>query len=557
MSREGDRAEIGAQRFISDYVNSLSRAYKSTDCRVLYDEAVVATNILDLTPNLPSHISINRVETIMTSFGIPLDNHLMMMSIIREWVRLKYLNITLQNLAFEDNELYSEIEKLRMQYGLRSIFRYVWRESPEIGPIYTRSDTRIRGLIFRTMELNRLHEFETDPSLKTGYRNEIQTIYQELASLLLAQNSNLLNKEGLNDEDISNIIYNSEFIRLKSLPFPNDLVSVIRSAHQEQVGKKREEERLAEQQRKDAREKPYREFLDQKSSLLEFAPLSADNFERLFLEEDSVFQLKFPNCFLVAAFKSLSYFPHFDFIIRNAMKVNIERKWLGLQKTDYWEVRIPLLDPNGKWITVKEKDLSGDGDDRKGDESVGGGKGYKILEAALLISKYGKADRSEIKGGFGHHVLIDLLGKKYIEKELITEGENKFHNPLNTRAYNQATRFLPDVDDESSQHSQEVLDVIQFFNQFDPRYDIATTNTPRKREQQSEFISVTDVNSKEVQLIRQHAYSVIKLDHHDDTVSVIDPGDNDNIITLSYPVFLSGFAQISGVKINYEEWLKN
>ncbi|KKP36875.1 MAG: hypothetical protein UR28_C0036G0004 [Candidatus Peregrinibacteria bacterium GW2011_GWF2_33_10] len=447
-----------SQEIIDEYIKGLHAGKEPTV--TLPNPRAIALAVLDLTPNLPSTISIETVKFMMQKFGIEQDDVLIMQFIIREWIKIEYGRIPNNLQSVLDPALYESIQDFHRQYG--SMAGSIWgiSESP--------------------------------------------------------------------------------------------------ARHKSQQGKPFLEE-------KDLKERSYSEFCAKKEQLLQSATLLIYDFKKFFPEKNPIFQLIFENCFLVGAFRSLSNFPHFDFIIRKAMRSYTKKRWLGLRTTECWEVRIPLLDPNGTWVKVEEKDLSEISEDgEKANEGVGGGKGYKILEAALLIYKYGKINRSQIKGGFGHHVLTDLLGAAYIEKTLITEGEASQHREGETRVYDKATRLLPDVESgDMLSYSQDVRKVILFLNQFDPRFDIATANTPPKKNQKQdgdEYIVVFDDDGHEMKLVRQHAYSIVKDDNgkKDCTVSLINPRDQDNtIIRLRYPSFLEGFAQISGVKIDYQQWLKD
>jgi hypothetical protein len=113
----------------------------------------------------------------------------------------------------------------------------------------------------------------------------------------------------------------------------------------------------------------------------------------------------------------MSHSPHFELMMRTSLK---------RLKNGSWEVKIPLMDPNGQTITITQKEImaqwnpnlknpkkiiQGYGQDliRPMLSPMNANEGYRVLEAAFIKHKFGKVDRAAAEGGWMGDVL-DVFG---------------------------------------------------------------------------------------------------------------------------------------------------
>lgn len=97
--------------------------------------------------------------------------------------------------------------------------------------------------------------------------------------------------------------------------------------------------------------------------------------------------------------------------------------------------------------------------------------------------------------------------------------------------------------------------VIDALNNFSHEKHFATVGTPVRDNDRRTF-PVKDVNGKTVNFNYTHAYSVESVNAAAKTVTVVNPHDTSKPITLSYAEFLTTFASIDFVSINYHGLIK-
>lgn len=281
--------------------------------------------------------------------------------------------------------------------------------------------------------------------------------------------------------------------------------------------------------------------------------LSLKDFGKMF-REWPLKQKNVGNCYLISALNSVRASPHFEWIIRTSLK-----------KVDGgWEVRIPLGDKSGRWIKIAPDDLKpqknpnfgkinkhGEKDNREYLDPVDASEGFKVLEAAFI--KYqtgGTLNRAAIEGGFGHQALLELMGTSF--KKVKIDGSVGRHQPEVAGAtryqYGAAPKF------SASRDPAVRRDLFEFLDDFHPRKQMATVNTPPSPKGHFEDFTIPGVDYK---FAKGHAYSIVEtikpkvsLDGIG-RVRVVNPWDTGKVITLTYEQFAEVFSQVSGAEIDY------
>ena len=281
--------------------------------------------------------------------------------------------------------------------------------------------------------------------------------------------------------------------------------------------------------------------------------LSSADYNRDF-DRGSLNQANVGNCYLIAALNSLSASPHFEALIRTSIK----------KTSGGWEVKIPLGDANGKTITVAKADILGQAnkefgkpdrytgkvDSRATLEPVNASEGYKVLEAAFMIDKFGKVDRNAAEGGFGHQALEQLLGDNNFEKK-------KFTSQIGADAGQTMMGFSrSDHFSESPSHVQDQVKV--FLDNFNTGRDIATANTRSVVGGHDKSFRIPGVN---YEFAYTHAYSILRTSPHSarnpgGEVVIANPWNGGVEVKLTYEQFNQVFGHISTGRIKYENFFK-
>lgn len=279
-------------------------------------------------------------------------------------------------------------------------------------------------------------------------------------------------------------------------------------------------------------------------------PLSQDTFHEFFSPNADFAQANVGNCYLVAALHSLRLSPHFEVLVRSAVTPVIESLPDPAnrgKKTNFivgFDVRIPLGDPKGKIVRVHMEDIQED----SGQQTVAhlylglrGPLGFRVLEAAYTLVQHGRDDRGQINrkasaGGFGGQALEVLVGKDGVRTK-------------DTYVPGQKVSFSENGD---AAMCSKVIDAL---NNFSHEKHFATVGTPVRDNDRRTF-PVKDVNGKTVNFNYTHAYSVESVNAAAKTVTVVNPHDTSKPITLSYAEFLTTFASIDFVSINYHGLIK-
>jgi hypothetical protein len=254
------------------------------------------------------------------------------------------------------------------------------------------------------------------------------------------------------------------------------------------------------------------------------ATLSANDFHRLF--DGLLSQANVGNCYLISAFNALRTNPVlFETLMRTSITILPDGSF---------RVKLPLGATIAQVITIHPWEISeqwnksflrqranGRRDWRPILWGPEGGDGFKILEAAFCKMQYGKVDRSLIEGGSGNDVLHKLMGNLVGKKTL--GGSSR---PLQDNGAEEAMRFL---------------------NDFDPDRDLATVGT--RITGSGDDGETVVVNGRTFAL--NHSYSIKQVDKTAKTVTVLNPWNDNEPITLTYDEFLEVFTKIESVEIDY------
>lgn len=267
--------------------------------------------------------------------------------------------------------------------------------------------------------------------------------------------------------------------------------------------------------------------------LRSYRTMTRDGFYKLFT--GSLKQTRTGNCFLVSALNSLSKSKDaFEVLMRTSITIG----------DDFYDVRVPLGDPNGKVIRITQADLlsqrnpnfgkvnvDGNVNTREILDPVDGPLGFQILEAAYIkILSGGTMDRSLIdEGGFSLTALRRLLGDDAVRSGRL--GNNRGVNSLR------------------SQKDK----VESYLANFHNGQDIATLSTKAPN-------GATDVKTYQVgghTLYMKHAYSIENVRRHYegsrciiDGIVVVNPHDTSQKMLMTLDEFLDAFWMFDAVRID-------
>lgn len=267
--------------------------------------------------------------------------------------------------------------------------------------------------------------------------------------------------------------------------------------------------------------------------LRSYRTMTRDGFYKLFT--GSLKQTRTGNCFLVSALNSLSKSKEsFEVLMRTSITIG----------DDFYDVRVPLGDPNGKTIRITQRDLQpqrnpnfgkmnadGDVNTREILDPLDGPLGFQILEATYIkVLSGGAMDRSLIdEGGFSLTALRSLLGDDAVRGGRL--GNNGGPNALRSQK-----------------------DKIEsYLANFHNGQDIATLSTKAPN-------GATDVKTYQVgghTLYMKHAYSIEGVQRHYegsrciiDGIVVVNPHDTSQKMLMTVDEFLDAFWMIDAVRID-------
>lgn len=266
------------------------------------------------------------------------------------------------------------------------------------------------------------------------------------------------------------------------------------------------------------------EMLNRRSRLLErYARLSAEDYHRMF--DGPLQQQNVGNCYLIASFAALQASPHCESVLRTSVRVH----------GDGWQVRIPLGDAEGQWVTVTRAEMGSmmierDAQGREELRPVVAAEGWVVLEAAYTKHRFGSVDRRASEGGHADLALQHMFSARQLNTRLIfADGrENSFN-------------------DVPSQQSNAEAWLDSFQNQ----REIGTVSTPHRSEGDRGTFEVDGQR-----FFYSHAYAVLRVDRQARTVIVANPHNTGNQIHLTYNQFMRAFRTIKSVEINYNRMFR-
>lgn len=286
------------------------------------------------------------------------------------------------------------------------------------------------------------------------------------------------------------------------------------------------------------------EMLDRQGKL----KMSKEEYEKYF-KKGEIKQTDGDNCYALASLDAIQHSPQAEAMIRASMKKNPDGSW---------EVGMPLMNDDGKIITVSPKEMQpqinpdylkddrtypGNIDYRKTIDPVDAPEGIRALESALIKEKFGtdgngNVNRNMAGGGQPLLTMDQLVGDNFIKtwigghvKELELSDGKRVRVPA---------RFS-----EAAPKIQTKLD--GFLDKFNPDTDIAAAGTTQE--------PILDVNHTSLQ--NAHAYSIRKTDPNNKTITLANPQDTSETISLTYDQFKKNFTSIHAIRPDHTEILKN
>lgn len=315
-----------------------------------------------------------------------------------------------------------------------------------------------------------------------------------------------------------------------------------------------------------AREKPihpqvFREARGKLVDLLEKRNkfvLSKKGYEQYFtdkhLERKGFRQGNVGDCYAVAALHALSESPNFEMLVRSSCR---------RLPDGTWKVRIPLLDERGAMISISPEEISSQRntgflkwddtrglDRRKVLHPLQGSEGMRVLEAAYIKAKFGSVNRLAAEGGYGNEVLTHLLGKKQVI-------DTSFQMvPSDSRGQ----QF------QGKAEGDTIPSIDRFLREFDLETSLVTVNsrafTPGrwdKIRQSFGFPRRIYYRGRgiEKRFVRNHVYSLLKVDQKKRGVILTNPWDTAEPIELSFDQLRENFRSVSAVRLNHAKLLEN
>lgn len=267
--------------------------------------------------------------------------------------------------------------------------------------------------------------------------------------------------------------------------------------------------------------------------------LSRQDFEKNFSIASEIQQWNTGNCYLIAALDAMRRSPHFEAIIRTSVKRFDD--WV-------WKVRVPLMDPNGKIITVQEselwkirnpnvwwtmfdEELGEIKDSRNFLHGLSWDTGFKILEIAFTKAKFWNNDM--ISAEWWHMVdVLDVFGWDYFKTKPIKAYEIVW----NKVEY----RWL------SSLQGEQKAELLEIFEKFDPNIHIVTAAHIRNVEVTPEVGALI----KKWWLVKRHVYSIQWYDKASGIITLANPWHTSQAITLSFDDFSAVFSSIGVARVD-------
>lgn len=314
-----------------------------------------------------------------------------------------------------------------------------------------------------------------------------------------------------------------------------------------------------------AREKPihpqvFREAREKLVDLLEKRDkfvLSEKGYERYFtdkhLERKGFRQGNVGDCYAVAALHALSESPNFEMLVRSSCRRFPDGTW---------KVRIPLLDERGATISISPEEISSQRntgflkwddveglDRRKVLRPLQGSEGMRVLEAAYIKAKFGSVNRLAAEGGHGNEVLTHLLGKKQV---IDTSFQMVSSDSRGQKFQGKAEGdMIPPID--------------RFLREFDPETSLVTVSsrafTPGRWDRIRQSFGFPRIYYRgrgiEKRFVRNHAYSLLKVDQKKREVILANPWDTAEPIELSFDQLRDNFERVSAVRLDYTSLLEN
>ena len=285
--------------------------------------------------------------------------------------------------------------------------------------------------------------------------------------------------------------------------------------------------------------------------------LPKKDYERYFtdkhLERKGFRQGNVGDCYAVAALHVLSESPNFEMLVRSSC----QRLPDGT-----WKVRIPLLDERGVTISISPEEISSQRntgflrrsdiwglDRRKVLHPLQGSEGMRVLEAAYIKAKFGSVNRLAAEGGYGNEVLTHFLGKKQVID----------------------TSFKMVPSDSGGQQFQgkaggdTIPSIDRFLREFDLETSLVTVNsrafTFGRWDKIRRLFGFPRIyyrgRGTEKRFVRNHAYSLLKVDQKKRNVILANPWNTVEPIELSFDQLRENFRSVSAVRLNHAKLLEN
>jgi hypothetical protein len=189
-------------------------------------------------------------------------------------------------------------------------------------------------------------------------------------------------------------------------------------------------------------------------------------------------------------------------------------------------------------------------DRRKVLHPLQGSEGMRVLEAAYIKAKFGSVNRLAAEGGYGNEVLTHLLGKKQVI-------DTSFQMvPSDSRGQ----QF------QGKAEGDTIPSIDRFLREFDLETSLVTVNsrafTPGrwdKIRQSFGFPRRIYYRGRgiEKRFVRNHVYSLLKVDQKKRGIILTNPWDTAEPIELSFDQLRENFRSVSAVRLNHAKLLEN
>lgn len=279
--------------------------------------------------------------------------------------------------------------------------------------------------------------------------------------------------------------------------------------------------------------------------------LSEEDFGRYFTDRHSEHrgfrQGNSGDCYVVAALHALSESPNFEMLMRSSC-------WRLPDGT--WKVRIPLLDERGATISISPEEISSQRntgflgwDDYRGLDRrrvihpLQGSEGIRVLEAAYIKAKFGSVNRLAAEGGSGDEVLVRLLGKGQV---------------IGT-----SFRIVPS--ENTGRPGERTPPIHRFLQEFNPEVSLVTVSsrhfTPGWWDKIRRSFGFSGHRYRgtgtDRNFVKDHAYSLTRVDRKNGKVVLADPWDTSEPIELSLDQLRDNFEWVNAVRLDHARLLEN